>query len=140
MRFILIIQAVLMFLPALVYASPPTLESLYTNPEGKRLPETIIFYNSANTCETCPETINKFVAVLRQNYQGKLHAYLIDTAKHPEFASAFKLHGPLNLVVIRISDGAAFGYRKLSGLQSLNGNSPAFSRRVKEFINNFLDF
>lgn len=131
--------AALLMLPTSLYAAPATLENLYTNPEGKKLSEAIIFYNSANTCETCPETINRLITVLKQNYQSKLHAYLIDTSKHPEFISAFHLTGPLNLVVIRISDGAEFGYRKLSGIQSLNNNA-AFSRRITEFINNFLGF
>lgn len=127
-------------LHTLAYAAPATLESLYTNPEGKNLPEVIIFYSSANRCETCHDTIDRLISVLKENYNGKLHAYLIDTARHPEFISAFKLKGPLNLVVIRISDGASFGYRKLSGVQSLSQNPKPFSRRITEFINNFLGF
>lgn len=140
MRYIALLLAAFFMLPAALYAAPATLQNLYINPEGKHLPEAVIFYSSADTCETCPETINKLIAVLKQNYQGKLHAYLIDTARRPEFISALHLSGPLNLVIIRISDGAAFGYRKLSGVQSLNGSPAAFSRRIIGFIHNFLGF
>ena len=139
MRFIALLLAVFLLLPATLYAAPATLQNLYINPAGKHLPEAIIFYSSANTCETCPETIDNLITVLKQNYQGKLHAYLIDTARHPEFITAFKLQGPLNLVIIRITDGAAFGYHKLAGLQSLNTGT-AFTRRITAFINNFLGF
>ncbi len=140
MRFIALLLAAFLMLPAALRAAPATLQNLYINPAGKRLPEAVIFYSSANTCETCPETIDTLIAVLKQNYQGKLHAYLIDTARHPEFISAFKLKGPLNLVIIRISDGTAFGYRKLAAIQSINGSPAAFSRRITSFINNFLGF
>lgn len=140
MRLFALLFAALLGLSVPAYAAPATLQNLYLNPEGKRLPEAIIFYSSANACETCPETIDKLIAVLKQNYQSKLHAYLIDTARHPEFISAFRLSGPLNLVIIRISDGASFGYRKLSGVQSFSGSSAVFSRHITRFINNFLDF
>ncbi len=141
MRFFLIFWAFTILLTSEAFASPhATLQSLYINPEGKKLPEAIIFYSSANTCETCHFTIDSLITILKQHYQGKLHAYLIDTAKHPEFISAFNLKGPLNLVIIRISDGASFGYDKLSGLQSLSQNFSPFSRQITEFINNFLGF
>lgn len=136
-HFILIIG---ILLHTSTYAAPATLESLYTNPKGKRLPEAVIFYSTANTCENCHNTIDNLIKVLRTNYQGKLHAYLIDTARHPEFISAFKLKGPLNLTIIRINDGVAFGYQTLSGIESLTPNLMSFSRRITEFINNFLGF
>ncbi len=139
MRFLLLLWTLLM-LCCTATAAPATLQSLYTNPQGKTLPEAVIFYNSANTCENCRRTIDMLTEILQKNYQGKLHAYLIDVQKHPEFIKPFQLSGPLNLVVIRISDGASFGYDKLSGLQSQIANRSSFSRRITEFINNFLGF
>ena len=102
----------------------PDLQNLYQNPEGKRLPEAIIFYNSANPCFGC---------------QQAMHAYLIDAAKHPEFISTFKLRGPLSLVLVRISDGASFGYAKISGLQSETGDADAFTALITEKVGNFLN-
>ena len=140
MRFLLIMWTTLILCCPTVWAAPATLQNLYINPENKKLSEAMIFYNSANTCENCSKTINLLISILRKNYQGKLHAYLIDIARHPEFITAFQLKGPLNFVIIRISDGAAFGYRKISGLQSQINNPQNFSRTITEFINNFLGF
>lgn len=117
----------------------PNLQNLYQNPEGKRLPEAIIFYNSANPCFGCQQAINMAVRVLRKNYRGRMHAYLIDAAKHPEFISTFKLRGPLSLVFVRISDGASFGYAKISGLQSETGDADAFAALITEKVGNFLN-
>lgn len=122
------------------FATSGTLQNLYINPQKQSLPEAIIFYNSANTCENCPQTINMLIGILEKNYRHKLHAYLIDVQKRPEFIGAFHLSGPLNLVIIRISDGGSFGYEKMSGLQSRINNPQNFSRTITEFINNFLNF
>lgn len=123
-----------------VFAAPLSLQNLYINPKGKRLPEAIIFYNSANPCENCHKAVNMLINVLWKNYRGLLHAYLINEAKHPEFTAAFKLKGPLTLVIIRISDGASFGYQKLTGLQSETESPAEFNRHITNFINNFLGF
>lgn len=132
----LILAALLtIYTPAIASVS---LESLYTDPEGKNLPEVIIFHNSANTCQNCDKTIDMIITVLRNNYQGKIRAYLLDEQKHPAFISAFKLKGPLTLVAVRISDGASFGYKKLEGLQSDIYDKEQFSRRITQFIDNFL--
>lgn len=125
--------------PVPAMTTAPNLQNLYQNPEGKRLPEAIIFYNSANPCFGCQQAINMAVRILRKNYRGRMHAYLIDAAKHPGFISAFKLRGPLNLVLVRISDGASFGYAKISGLQSETGDADAFAALITEKVGNFLN-
>ena len=77
------------------------------------------------------------IKVLRQNYRHLLHAYLINIEDHPQFAYAFKIDSPLSLVMIHISDGASFGYQKLTDLQSDVYTPLIFNRRVNEFISNF---
>lgn len=129
-----------LFLPITTKADNFTLENLYINPKNQNLPEVIIFDNSANTCNNCHRAIDMIIDILKKNYKHKIHAYLINVQNHPEFISAFKLKGPLNLVVIRVSDGAAFGYKKLSGLQSQITTANQFNQRIKEFIDNFLGF
>jgi hypothetical protein len=126
-------------LPTTVSAAP-NIENLYINPQRQNRSEAIIFYNSANPCETCRQAVNMLIAVLEANYRHTLHAYLINEQTHPSFIPAFRLNAPVSLVIVRISDGAAFGYEKLDGLQSLTSSPELFNRRVKEFINNFLGF
>lgn len=139
MRFILVLWT-LLIISTSVNADSLSLQNLYINPEKQDLSEVIIFHNSANTCENCNTAINMIINVLKNNYKNKIHAYLINVQNHPEFISAFKLKGPLNLVVIRISDGASFGYQKLTGLQSETHSPNTLKRRITEFIDNFLGF
>lgn len=134
----------LFFLALLTFCEPSwadslSLQSLYTNPQNKTLPEIIIFHNTANPCENCQKTIDMIISVLRKNYQKKITAYLLDEQKHPAFISAFHLKGPLTLVAVRISDGASFGYEKLEGLPAKIYDKQEFSRTITEFIDNFLD-
>ena len=116
----------------------PTLENLYTNPEGKKLPEAIIFYDSANSNPENTPAINLIINILRNNYQGQIHVYLIDINRHPEFISAFNLSTTLNLVLIRISDGASFGYKKITDLTAGINDIPSYTQMLTEKIDNFL--
>lgn len=124
----------MLFTAKLSYAEPLS----YFN--RSNLPEAIILYNSANPCETCNKAINMLIHVLKAEYRYKMHAYLIDMERHPEFAALFKTDAPLTLVITRISDNEFSGYDKLIGLQSQTGDSAVFNRHVTEFINNFLGF
>ena len=137
MRFVLIL-GLLFFCPDISAADEPLLQELYINPKAQTKPEVLLFYNTANPCENCEQAITLTIRILRRNYMGKLHLYLIDLAKHPEFAAAFHLKGPLSLVVIRISDGASFGYTKLETLQSRITAPELYRYELKSFINNFL--
>ena len=122
-----------------VYSNNLNYENLYINPHTQK-PEVIIFYNSANTCETCNYTINQIIKILKENYSKKILAYLININTHPSFIKPFKLEGPLNLVVIRISDNASFGYQKISNPQSSISDLISFKQRIIAFIDNFLSF
>lgn len=137
MRFVLIL-GLLLFCPYISAADNSLLQELYTNPETARKPEAILFYNSDNPCETCEKAISLTIDILRRNYIGKLHLYLINLAHHPEFIPIFKIIGPLTLVIVRISDGAAFGYTKMEALQSHIISPELYQIELKSFINNFL--
>lgn len=133
-----------MLLSWLFLTTPPgvaqslSLQDLYINPISEKQPEAIILYSTANPCLNCNKAIDMLVEILRKNYKNRLHAYLINLARHPEFIDAFKIKSPLTLVIVRISDGASFGYEKLEDLQSQTDAPTAFDNRVREFINDFL--
>ena len=131
---------VLMLMIKSASAEPLSLQDLYFNRQAQNLPEAIILYNSANPCETCDKAIDMIIRVLKENYQSKLRAYLIDINRHPEFETFFKTSAPLTLVIVRVSDSETEGYRKLLGLQSQTGAPEDFNRQITEFINNFLGF
>lgn len=116
----------------------PTLENLYINPEGKTKPEAIIFYNSANFTPRINQAISLIITILTARYVKKMHAYLINIEQHPEFISAFNLSEPLTLVLIRISDGAAFGYERITDLTDGIDDIPSYTQMLSEKIDNFL--
>ncbi len=124
---------------SVVQAAPLSLQQLYINPEHQTLPEALIIYNSANPCENCQLATDMLIKILKQNYRHKLRAYLINLEDHPQFAYAFKIDSPLTLVMIHISDGASFGFQKLTDLESYTYTPQIFDRRVNEFISNFLE-
>ena len=133
---------IIYFLWGLCFASPLnaqtlSLENIYINPQNQKLSEALILYNSANPCETCSKAIELLKQIIENYYQNRLQLYLIDTQTHPEFISSFHLDAPLTLVIIRIDDGAAFGYQKLTGMQSQTDDTNTFTRRITEFIDNF---
>ena len=137
MRFILgLLLWFALVLPTPVWAV--TLNDIYSSPTQQAIPEAVILYNNNNPCQTCDKAINMIIRFIRANYKNRLRLYLINTANRPEFSTFFKAYSPLTFVIIRISDGAAFGYEKLSGLQSQTDDIDIFNRRLKDFINNFL--
>ncbi len=116
----------------------PTLENLYINPEGKTKPEAIIFYNTANITPRINQAISLISTILTANYTTEIQAYLINIEQHPEFISAFNLSEPLTLVLIRISDGAAFGYENITDLTDGIDDIPSYTQMLTEKIDNFL--
>lgn len=122
-----------------VQAQTLSLQQLYINPERQTLPEALIIYNSANPCEHCQQAIDMLIRLLKLNYRHLLHAYLINLSDQPQFAYAFHIAAPLTLVMIHISDGASFGYQKMTDLQSYVYTPHLFNRRVDEFISDFLE-
>ena len=133
-----LILGLLLFCSDASFANTSLLEQLYINPTTQNKPEALLFYNSADTCENCNHTINLTIDILRRNYMGKLHLYLINLNKHPEFISFFHLKGPLSLVIVRINDKAAFGYKKMEALQSRITAPNLYRYELISFINNFL--
>lgn len=112
-------------------------DTLYANPKSKK-PEVIIFYNSLNPCQNCSLAIKRIISILKKNYSKKITAFLIDLKYHPELITDFNLKGPLNLTVIRINDGASFGYSTLTGLDAKLNDPISFKNQITEFIDNFL--
>lgn len=139
MCFILILWTILL-LHTNSYAQEANLQNLYINPEYQTKSEAIIFYNSINQCENCNKAIKMLLDILKEKYSDKLNIYLINVQNQPEFINTFQLTGPLNLVLIKISDHARFLHQKIQGLQSEVYDKYIFNRRISQFVNNFFGF
>jgi len=136
MRLPLFIITLFLCCSVYTFAATPSLQSVWYSP--KRNSEAIIFYNPNIPCPNCNKTISLLANVLNNNYRSRLRLYFIDTKKAPEFIPIFKLKAALTLVVIRVSDGAPFGFKALTGLTSETSDPISFANTVTEFINNFL--
>ena len=119
--------------------SSALLNELYINPIHQDRPLAIIFNNSLNPCQNCNKAIAIISQILKKNYYNQIHLYLIDLAKHPEFIPTFNLQGPLNLVLIQISDKSSFGYQKLTGLQSKIYDINSLTHQIEFMFANFLN-
>lgn len=54
------------------------------------------------------------------------------------FIETYNLSQPLEVVLVRINDGAAFGYKKLENLQNMISDPVSFDDYLSEQINSFL--
>ena len=100
-----------------------------------------VFYNDTNmTCENCPQTISLIEQVYDNNYQNDYNLFVIDYGNDDEynFISTYQLSKPLEIVLVRINDGAEFGYKKLEGLNYRISDPLNFADELKFQIDSFL--
>ena len=100
-----------------------------------------IFYNDVNmSCENCPQTIKLIEQVYDNTYQNEYDLYIIDYGNDQEynFMETYHLTQPLEVVMVRVDDGATFGYRKLENLNYQISGPLSFADNLKFQINSFL--
>ena len=92
------------------------------------------------TCENCPQTISLIEQVYDNNYQNDYNLFVIDYGNDDEynFISTYQLSKPLEIVLVRINDGAEFGYKKLEGLNYRISDPLNFADELKFQIDSFL--
>lgn len=98
-----------------------------------------VFYND-NPCETCPQAIEMIEQIYNQNYQGIYSLILINYQDDQEynFIETYDLSKALEVVLVRVNDGATFGYNKVDGLQNMVFDPSGFSEFLQNRINKFL--
>ena len=67
-----------------------------------------------------------------------LHFVNYETDTEYDYMQAYNLTEPLSLVMVRVSDGAMFGAKKLTGLENQISDPISFSDYLTEQINSFL--
>ena len=110
----------------------------YPNPQKSII---YVFYNDENmTCQNCPQTIDLIEQVYNDNYKNDYDLYIIDYANDREynFIETYHLTQPLELVMVRVDDGATFGYKKLENLNYQISDPLSFADNLKFQINSFL--
>lgn len=110
----------------------------YPNPQQSII---YVFYNDVNmSCENCPQTIELIEQVYDNNYQNTYSLYVIDYGNDDEynFIEAYQLNQPLEVVMVRVDDGAVFGYKKLENLNYQISDASSFADNLKYQIDSFL--
>lgn len=97
-----------------------------------------IFYNN-NSCYGCPQAMSMLEDLYQKYYADQYSLFMIDYQNDNEygFIDAYGLTQPLEVVLVRINDGAAFGYQKIDGLQNQISDKTSFEEYVRYRIDSF---
>lgn len=98
-----------------------------------------VFFNN-NPCYECPQTIELIEQIYNQNYADEYSLFLINYQNDQEynFIATYNLSQPLEVVMVRVNDGAAFGYKKIENLQNQISDTVSFENYFKSQVNSFL--
>ena len=98
-----------------------------------------VFFNN-DPCETCPQTIDLIEKIYYSYYSQEYSLFLINYTEDQDydFIETYNLRNPLEVVLVRISDGSAFGYRKLQNLQDQISDPVSFTENFTNEVNDFL--
>lgn len=98
-----------------------------------------VFFNN-EPCYTCAQTISLIEEIYNQNFIDEYNMFLINYQNDEEnnFVELYNLNRPLEVVLVRVDDGAAFGYKKLENLQNMVSDPTSFSGYFVSQVNNFL--
>lgn len=98
-----------------------------------------IFYND-EPCYSCPQAIAMIEDVYDKYYSQKYSLFIINYQDDREynFIENYNLEEPLEVVLVKVDDGATFGYKKLENLQNQISDPVSFSENLRYQINSFL--
>lgn len=108
-------------------------------PENANKSIIYVFYNN-NDCYGCPQAMDMFEKLYQKRYADVYSLFMIDYQNDQEydFITQYQLSRPLEVVMVRIQDGAAFGYEKIENLQNMTSDTVSFDDYVSNRIDNFL--
>ena len=98
-----------------------------------------VFYNN-NYCYGCPQAMAMLEEIYQKYYSDKYSFFMIDYQNDEEynFVETYQLSRPLEVVLVKIDDGASFGYQKIEDLQNMISDKISFDEFVRYKIDNFL--
>ena len=117
---------------------PEYFDAAYPQPEKSII---YVFYNDVNmTCQNCPETIALIEDVYNRYYQNDYNLFVIDYGNDSEynFIQTYQLNQPLEVVLVKVDDGAQFGWKKINNLNYQTSDQTSFSDNLQYQINSFL--
>ncbi len=99
-----------------------------------------IFFNN-EPCYTCASAIAMLESFYNQNFIDEYNLFLINYQNDNEtdFIDMYGLSEPLEVVLVRVDDGSAFGYRKLTNLQNMISDPVSMEDYFVQQVDNFLE-
>ena len=100
-----------------------------------------IFFNN-EPCYTCASAIEMIEEIYDRNFIDEYNMFMINYQNDGEdnFIRTYSLSEPLEVVLVRMDDGAAFGYRKLENLENMTSDPVSledyFVNQVNDFFGN----
>lgn len=122
------------------FGQAQTLQEYFAaNPENADKSIIYVFYNN-DDCYGCPQAMAMLERLYQKRYADAYSLFMIDYQNDQEydFITQYQLSRPLEVVLVRIQDGAAFGYEKIENLQNMTSDTVSFDDYVSERINGFL--
>lgn len=101
-----------------------------------------VFYNDVNmSCQNCAQTIDLIENIYNENYKNTYNLYIINYEEDQDynFVQTYQLSKPLEVVLVRIDDGAEFGFRKLENLNYQISDPISFADNLKFQIDSYLE-
>lgn len=98
-----------------------------------------VFFNN-QPCYSCADAIEMIEEIYNNKFINRYSMFLINYADDDEnnFVNTYQLSQPLEVVLVRIDDGASFGYKKLDNLENMTSDPVSFNDYFSNQVNNFL--
>ena len=114
-------------------------EYFAASPHNRNKSIIYVFYNN-NPCPACPQTIDLIEKIYNSYYSNDYSLFLINYQALSEYnyTESYNLRHPLEVVLVRVNDGAVFGYKKLLQLQEEISDPISFTENFRFQVNEFL--
>lgn len=98
-----------------------------------------VFFNN-EPCYTCAAAIEMIESLYDREFSDEFNMFLINYQNDDEnnFIETYRLSQPLEVVLVRIDDGAAFGYKKVENLQDMTSDPVSFNDYLSSQITDYL--
>ena len=98
-----------------------------------------VFFNN-QPCYECAAAIEMIEQNYNQNFRNLYNMFLINYQNDDEnnFINTYRLSQPLEVVLVRVDDGATFGYKKLENLQNMITDPTSFAEYFNNAVTDFL--
>ncbi len=122
-------------------AAPQTPIEQYFQEENPQYRQSMIFvfYNN-EPCGNCPQAIALIEQIYDRYYQNLYGFSIINYQDDDEynFIETYNLSSPLSVVMVRVNDGAVFGFEKIDNPQNQISDPVSFSDYFRYRVNSFL--